>query len=240
MSPWNAKQMTLLCMLWTNINLDVLIWVRCLFVKEKLRGACTDLPENLCTAFFRTGDHSQGIRFLVLLWNIDFFLHNFIERGRVTRTRDNNFFATKTSARSTKTWPITIFLHQNIHERHENLAANSGRPWMIDARTLHYSYCKLFIYHSTYTILQRTPTILLHRTNCTQQRNATYRLYSFGNIISFHHICVCLCYWQYSISIMYCLGQSFVLPNPHRGLTASRGLFASYSKCCILIREIEF
>ena len=34
-----------------------------LFVKEKLRGACTDLPENFHTAFFRTGDHSKGIRF---------------------------------------------------------------------------------------------------------------------------------------------------------------------------------
>ena len=131
--------------------------------------------------------------------------------------RDNNFFATK-----------------NIGVRHENLAdnnftraariprQNSGRPWMIDARTLHYSHCKLFIYHSIYTIIQRTPTILLHRTNCTQQRNATYRLYSFGNIISFHHICVCLCYWQYSISIMYCLGQSFVSPNRHRVLAFSR------------------
>ena len=148
--------------------------------------------------------------------------------------RDNNFFATKTLAcGGTKTWPITIYLHQNIHVRHENLAANSGQPWTIDARTLHYSYCKLFIYHSIYTILQRTPTILLHRTNCTQQRNATYRLYSFGNIISFHHICVCLYYWHYSISIMSCLGQSFVSPNRPNSLAYVRfhGLFW-LSQCC--------
>ena len=59
-----------------------------------------------------------------------FFVHNFIERGRATRTcGDNNFFATKTLTCGTKTWPITISLHQNIHVRHENLAAYSGRPW---------------------------------------------------------------------------------------------------------------
>ena len=46
-----------------------------------------------------------------------------------TNMRDNNFFATKTLACGTKTWPITISLHQNIHVRHANLAENSGRPF---------------------------------------------------------------------------------------------------------------
>ena len=185
-----------------SVIICILIWVTCRFVKEKLPGASTDLYGILSDRWSFWGD---TISFLVL-WNIDFFNHNFIERGGATRT------CAITTSLQQKHWRaarkpdrLTISLHQNIHVRHENLSANSGRPWMIDARILHYSYCKLFI--SIYTILQRTPTILLHRTNCTQQRNATHRLYSFGNIISFHHICVCLCYWQYS---MYCLGQSLI------------------------------
>ena len=171
--------------MWDVYGVHVLIWVTCLFVKEKLWGACTDLPENFCTAFFQTGDHSEGIRFCA----------------------------------------TTISLLPGFRATRECFGANSGRPWMIDARTLHYSYCKLFIYHSTYTILQRTPTILLHQTNCTQQRNATYRLYSFGNIIFFHHImCVSVLlivqYLNYVLSgSIICVAQA---PPGTNGLAKGR------------------
>ena len=113
--------------------------------------------------------------FLVLLWNTDFFCTEFHwKRARDTNMPDKNFFATNTLACGTK-----------------NLAANSGRPWMIHARTLHYSYFKLFI---ICTILQRTPTILLHReqivlNNGMQHTDYTPSATLFPSITS---VCVCV------------------------------------------------
>ena len=148
----------------------------------------------------------HSFRPVIILRGNNFCSHSFFEiffffftqfhwkRTCDTNMRDNNFFATKTLACGTKTWPINNFFAPN-HSRAVRKPFNKLWPAVNDwrTRTLHYSYCKVLIYHSMYTILQRTPTILLHWTNCTQQRNATYRLYSFSNIISFHHICVCVC-----------------------------------------------
>ena len=99
--------------------------------------------------------------------------------------RDNNFFATKTLACGTKTWPITISLRQNIHGRHENLAANSGRPWMIDARTLHYSIISFNIHNSS----ENTKNIVTSNNNGMQHTDYTPSATLFPFITS---VCVCV------------------------------------------------
>ena len=62
-----------------NYNLSIiyiLIWVTCCLLKKKLRGACTDLPEHFCTAFFRTGDYSKGyVFFLSFFFDIFIYLY---------------------------------------------------------------------------------------------------------------------------------------------------------------------
>ena len=109
--------------LWHHLHVHymcILIWVTCLFVKEKLWGACTDLPEDFCTAFFRTGDHSKGIQFFFFfkIW-IYFFAQFHWKRTCDTNMHDNNFFATKTLACGMKTWWQTLA----VRERTE-----AGRP----------------------------------------------------------------------------------------------------------------
>ena len=118
-------------------SIYILIWVTRLFVKEKLRGACTDLPENFCTALFRTRDHSK-VFFWFFFETLILFTQFYWKRTCDTNMRDNNnFFAPKhlRAARKpgSKLWPavndwrthfalfiLQIIISFNIHNFSEN------------------------------------------------------------------------------------------------------------------------
>ena len=105
----------------------ILIWVTCLLKKN------FEVHAQICPKIYVR--HSFGP--VIILRGYKFFFFEILiffcrqfhwKRTCGTNMRDN-FFATNTLACGTKTWPITISLHQNIHVRRENLAENSGRPW---------------------------------------------------------------------------------------------------------------
>ena len=206
----------------------ILIWVTCLFVKEKLWGACTDLPEILCTTFFRTVDHSQGIRFL-----FSFFFEILIcctqfhwKRTCDTNMRNNNFFAIKTLACGTKTWPIKMYLHQNIHVRHENLAANSGRPWTERTHFALFILQRIDISFNIHNSSENTNNFVTsNKVYSTTECNIQIILLRQHYFLPSHMCVSVLLTIQYS-NIMYCLAQSFVSPNRHRVLTSSRKAFS--------------
>ena len=149
----------------------IYIWVTCLFVKEILRGACTDLPESFCTAFFRAGDHSQGIgiRFFYSFFFeilIYFFVHNFIQRGRATRT-----------------WATTTSLQQK-HWRAARKAGGKLWPAVNDWRT-HFALFILQIIHISFNIHNSSE----NTNNWMQHTDYTPSAILFPSITS---VCVCV------------------------------------------------
>ena len=157
------------------------MWVTCLFVKEKLWGAQICLKISV-----------RHFGSVIILRGYDFFSRSSLKYWYIflctqfhwkmtcdTNMRDDNFFATKTLACGTKTWPITISV--------------CTKTFMCGTKTWRQTLAGPWTWPPA------------NRTWPPSNRPR-----------------VCLCYWQYSISIMYCLGQSFVLPNRHRVLTASQ------------------